>query len=140
MNIGGDAKDPFYRYKMSPLEIVQVKGKTIIDNLKIISRELNRPEIYIIKYISYSLGCSSTYTSATSKWSISGYHDKIKLQEIIIKFIQQYIICDECGNPETELTINKKILMKSCKSCSETSFNIPETPLTRYIIKNFGKH
>lgn len=59
INICRDNNDPFYRYKMPPIQAkIEGRGngiKTVVMNTMDVARALNRPAPYIIKYFGLSL-------------------------------------------------------------------------------------
>ncbi len=112
MNINGDNNDPFYRYKM-PIINIQVlpNNTTHIININEISKSLNRNSSDIISFMKKEL------KSGGSKNFLSGTWSKNKLIEILKKYINENVLCSNCGNPETEYIIKKKNKMLACKAC-----------------------
>jgi translation initiation factor 2 beta subunit (eIF-2beta)/eIF-5 len=107
--------DIFYRYKMSPLIIRQQgrNGQLILVNIDEIAKQLSVDSIKLVKFISYELGTKSGNTN--NQWWIKAEQPTVSiLQEIISKFIDNFILCKQCGNPET--TISNHLTMK-CASC-----------------------
>ncbi|KAM9885942.1 hypothetical protein OXX79_014522, partial [Metschnikowia pulcherrima] len=64
INICRDNTDPFYRYKMPPIQAkVEGRGngiKTAIPNLSEVARALGRPAPYLVKFFGYELGAQTT--------------------------------------------------------------------------------
>ena len=59
----------------------------------------------------YKNGISSTTKNITANM----------FNESIRKYIEIYVLCDTCRNPETILADKKKKLIKDCKACSAHS-------------------
>lgn len=120
INIRGltdNSNDSFYRYKMEKIICIEQKGKSVVQNIDSISKALDRDCKYIINYFKKSLGTSIIYKD--NKLIISKLVSVNDLEQILFEFIEYYVICHSCKNPETELTFDKKnnpIL--SCKACS----------------------
>lgn len=124
INIGGNPNDEFYRYKMSPLKI-QVIGKgngiqTILTNIEEVSNAIGHPTEIISKFISYNTGSNWNL----SKKTLTGKHDLVTLQDYINEYIQSFVLCDTCKNPETMYKIEGKKkninLYVQCASCGYT--------------------
>jgi translation initiation factor 5 len=137
-NIGFDNMgDINYRYQM-PKMVIKVEGKgngikTIIVNLNDISKALNREPDIIIKYFSYSLG------SITEKNNIiKGPHKLETLNELLNKFIEKYVLCSFCSNPETTYTFDNNMLTIDCIACGHIQ-KADNSKIVDYVIKKFTK-
>jgi len=119
INIRGenDIIDPFYRYKMSRM-ILKVEGnKTIVSNLSDISKELNRPIKNILNFYGKSLGCATYYDIKNNKAIISKVVKISDIEPILFSYIDIYVLCKTCDNPETVIEEEKKVLSKICYAC-----------------------
>ena len=135
-NIGfNNIDDINFRYQMSKM-IIKVEGKgngikTIIVNLEDISKSLNRRSDIILKYFSYSLG------SITEKNNIiKGPHKLETLNELLNKFIEKYVLCSFCSNPETIYTFENNMLTIDCTACGHIQ-KADNSKIVDYIIKKF---
>ncbi|ATZ80844.1 eukaryotic translation initiation factor eIF-5 [Bodo saltans virus] len=136
--------DPFYRYKMSHVELKD-EGygnglRTVFLNLEIISKELNRDPQMIITYLSVALGCKhiknkeETKDKEMIKWILYGRFTKDEIQKHLYDFIDIFVLCSHCRNPETKFVNEKKETLLSCSACSKQS-NILLNKITMKIIK-----
>ena len=117
LNIHGKF-DPSYRYKMPKLETnFKKNNRTYFTNLPKVAESLNRSANEIVKWFGYTLGVASN----TKDFSISGQYDTKKLQTLLQDFINEYILCGVCGNPETTYSSYKGKLCKQCASCGKPS-------------------
>lgn len=105
--------DPFYRYKMPALAVRKQTNCVVIDNLTTVSKSLQRPAKMILKYFGMKLG---THVSV-DKAAVNGTFSPSELQIALQEFIDQYVLCTDCGNPETQITLKKKKYSMSCKAC-----------------------
>ena len=120
INIGGNPNDEFYRYKMPAIK-TQVTGRgngihTNFLNIDEVANAIGHPEEIIMKYITYELASNLNLKNK----SIAGKHDN-EVQEKIMDYINNLVLCVKCGNPETiyELEGKKKRikLFSKCASC-----------------------
>jgi len=140
ININRSVTDMFYRYKM-PKVIVKVEGKgngikTKIVNMSDIAKALDRPPSYPTKYFGCELGAQTTIDHKTDKYIVNGSHTADKMQDILDGFIQKFVLCPKCENPETTLTVHKQSISQRCMACGERGVLKIVHRLTQFIYKN----
>ena len=71
------------------------------------------------------------------RYIVNGAHDSNKLQDLLDGFIQKYVLCNSCENPETVLNINQKkgTITSSCKACGYSGLLPGADRLSTYILK-----
>ena len=120
INIGGNQNDDSYRYKMPPIK-TQITGRgngihTLFVNIDDVANAIGHPEEIIMKFISYELASSLNIKNK----SVTGKHDT-EIQNKIVDYVSNLVLCAKCGNPETMYEIEgkkKKIkLFSKCASC-----------------------
>ncbi|AGO14193.1 AaceriAER400Cp [[Ashbya] aceris (nom. inval.)] len=141
INICRDNNDPFYRYKMPPLQAkVEGKGngiKTAVLNAADVARALNRPVAYIIKYFGFELGAQTSIAVDKDRYLVNGAHQPSKLQDVLDGFITKFVLCGSCKNPETEINITKDDdLVRDCKACGQRTPMDLRHKLSSFILKN----
>ncbi|ORD96741.1 IF5 [Hepatospora eriocheir] len=137
--------DPFYRYKMPSVEVTVESNKTVIKNILNISKSIYRSPNLILKYLSYKLGCKDL--QANQKYFLQGHFTNKQIQSYIYDFIDEYVLCKKCNNPETEFVIDGEKISRRCLSCggfltqSESKFNktILKTNEGEFNDKNYKK-
>lgn len=148
ININKDVKDPNYRYKMSEVEI-KIEGggqylRTVVTNLdKIANSLLTTPEI-LNHYLGLSLGTNSGHQAKSDHLFIQGEHSKKKIQKVIYKYIDEFLICPKCRIPDTCFKIakgkkKKQQLSLVCQSCGKDSLlsnSKIDSKMINYIIHN----
>ncbi|KAL3314419.1 Eukaryotic translation initiation factor 5A-1 [Cichlidogyrus casuarinus] len=142
ININREVEDTFYRYKMPKLQAkVEGKGngiKTVIVNITDIARALYRKPIYVTKYFGCVLGAQVNVDKQNERHIVNGAHDAAKLQQILDGFIKDFVLCPNCHNPETDISVKKnaQTVKATCKACGATKLLDPRHRLTQYIMKN----
>jgi translation initiation factor 5 len=143
INIRSDVKDPFYRYKMEKLQSkIEGKGngiKTVIVNLSSVAASLARPGDYVIKYFGFELGAQTNTNPADDRWIINGAHEASKLQDYLDGFINKFVLCKKCKNPETEVVIKDGHILLDCKACGQRSEVDLRLKLSSFILKKQDK-
>ncbi|XP_074595958.1 eukaryotic translation initiation factor 5 isoform X2 [Brevipalpus obovatus] len=141
VNVNRNLSDQFYRYKMPKL-LAKVEGKgngikTVIVNMVDIAKALNRPPMYPTKYFGCVLGAQVNYDPKNERYIVNGSHESGKLQDLLDGFISKYVLCSECKNPETILSVRKGLtITTSCKACGHSGPLDNKDRLTTYILKN----
>jgi len=143
INIRRDNPDPFYRYKMDRLQSkVEGKGngiKTVIVNLSTVAQQLARPPGYVIKYFGFELGAQTNIDPKDDRWIINGAHEASKLQDYLDGFINRYVLCKDCKNPETVVNIKDGDITLDCKACGTITRVDLRHKLASFILKNQPK-
>jgi translation initiation factor 5 len=143
VNIRRDVSDDFYRYKMERLQTkIEGKGngiKTVVVNLPSVAASLARPGAYVIKFFGFELGAQTNMDPKDDRWIINGAHDSAKLQDHLDGFINKFVLCKKCKNPETDVVIKDNRILLDCKACGQRSDVDLRLKLSGFILKNQPK-
>ncbi|RKU42279.1 hypothetical protein DL546_005843 [Coniochaeta pulveracea] len=143
VNVRRDVTDAFYRYKMEKLQTkIEGKGngiKTVVVNLSSVAQSLARPPSYVIKYFGFELGAQTNIDPADDRWIINGAHDSAKLQDYLDGFINKFVLCKKCKNPETDVQIKDGNITLDCKACGQRTAVDLRLKLSGFILKNQPK-
>lgn len=111
--------------------------KTNILNLSEVATALARPAAYIMKYFGFELGAQTTIDNKNERYLINGVHQLDKLQDCLDGFIEKFVLCPQCKNPETVLEVLRGgFLQRDCKACGAITKVNPSYKLVSYILKN----
>jgi len=141
VNIRRDVDDKFYRYRM-PVLLTKIEGKgngikTVVPNMSDVARALSRPPTYPTKFFGSELGAQTTVDEKNDRYIVNGAHDATRLRELLDGFIEKFVLCGSCKNPETDLIITKnEMIVRDCKACGERTSVDMRHRLSTYIIKN----
>ncbi|RYP02775.1 hypothetical protein DL764_005605 [Monosporascus ibericus] len=140
VNVRRDVTDAFYRYKMEKLQTkIEGKGngiKTVVTNLSSVAQSLARPGSYVIKYFGFELGAQTNIDPPDDRWIINGAHDAPKLQDYLDGFINKFVLCKKCKNPETDVVIKDGHILLDCKACGQRTEVDLRLKLSGFILKN----
>ncbi|KAI3338848.1 domain found in IF2B/IF5-domain-containing protein [Ustulina deusta] len=143
INVRRDVTDAFYRYKMERIQTkIEGKGngiKTVVVNLSSVAASLARPGSYVIKYFGFELGAQTNIDPADDRWIINGSHDAPKLQDYLDGFINKFVLCKKCKNPETDVVIKDGHIVLDCKACGQRTDVDLRHKLSGFILKNQPK-
>ncbi|KAG0742193.1 hypothetical protein G6F57_003837 [Rhizopus arrhizus] len=140
INVRRDVQDSFYRYKMPRLQAkVEGKGngiKTVVVNMAEIARALSRPPSYPTKYFGVELGAQVKCDDKNERYIVNGDHDANKLQSTLDGFINKFVLCQSCKNPETDIIIKNDDILMDCKACGARNTADMRHKLSAFIVKN----
>jgi len=141
VNVRRDVDDKFYRYRM-PILLTKIEGKgngikTVVPNMSDVARALSRPPTYPTKFFGSELGAQTSVDEKNDRYIVNGAHDAARLRELLDAFIDKFVLCGSCKNPETDLIITKnEMIVRDCKACGERTGVDMRHRLSTYIIKN----
>ncbi|KAI1661921.1 domain found in IF2B/IF5-domain-containing protein [Daldinia decipiens] len=140
VNVRRDVTDAFYRYKMERIQTkIEGKGngiKTVVVNLSSVAQSLARPGSYVIKYFGFELGAQTNIDPPDDRWIINGAHEASKLQDHLDGFINKFVLCKKCKNPETDVVIKDGHIVLDCKACGQRTDVDLRLKLSGFILKN----
>ena len=125
-----------------PQLLVKVEGKgngikTVIPNMVDIAKALARPPTYPTKYFGCELGAQTTFDEKNERYIVNGAHDASRLRELLATFIDKFVLCPSCKNPETDLYITKtQAIYRDCKACGHRQDVDMKHKLTTFILRN----
>ncbi|KAJ1341603.1 hypothetical protein BSLG_003830 [Batrachochytrium salamandrivorans] len=94
---------------------VEGKGngiKTVIPNMSDVAKAL---------IFGCELGAQVIHDVANDRHIVNGAHDAEKLQTLLDTFIDKFVLCPSCKNPETDLVITRMNSLRDCKACEKKS-------------------
>lgn len=162
VNVRRDVDDKFYRYKCvlfsvanprctagkltqpfrMPVLLTKIEGKgngikTVIPNMSDVARSLQRPPAYPTKFFGCELGAQTSFDEKADRYIVNGAHDASRLRELLDTFIDKFVLCGSCKNPETNLIINKgDFIIRDCQACGQRTNVDMRHKLTVFILKN----
>lgn len=140
VNIPRSNTDKFYRYKM-PVIQTKIEGKgngirTVVPNMGKVMKALDRPLEYGAKFIGMELGTKTKVDDKQNNCVFAGKHSEEELSKCLDKFIDMYVLCVKCKNPETIFEVKKGCIVSKCKACGKIFKVDSSHKLSNYIIKS----
>ena len=107
-------------FEKERFELPKVRGhlegnKTVISNFKQIASTLGRPVEHLLKYVLKELATPGDLRPSGlvigTKTASSRINDKIK------QYADEFVFCQECGKPDTQLIKEGELLYMKCQAC-----------------------
>lgn len=97
-----------------------VSGKnTLITNIKQIADYVRRPVDHVSKFLLKELATSGKIEG--DRLVLNTKVNSVKVNDKIVQYTKEFVICKECGKPDTEIVTEKGIKYKHCLACGAKS-------------------
>ncbi|MFX0115053.1 MAG: translation initiation factor IF-2 subunit beta [Candidatus Hodarchaeota archaeon] len=103
------------RFQIPEVQAYQEGSRTFITNWRRIVRTLNREEGHVAKFLARL--CSTAANPDGERLVLQGKFPAKLLDKHISAYSQAYVICSECGKPDTHLVHEKRMVMRICEAC-----------------------
>ncbi|KAH0792346.1 eukaryotic translation initiation factor 5-like [Histomonas meleagridis] len=118
--------DEHYRYKMPRITArPQSSGngaKTSILNGKAVAKAIGRPVNYLTQWFGYAFAVQAKQQPKQDIILLNGNHSEgKKLLNSLYEFIDNFVLCPVCQNPETTFEKKNNMLFLHCHSCGNES-------------------
>ncbi len=106
--------------KIDRFEVPKVEGqiegtKTIITNFKQICSYMRRECSHVLKYLLKEL--ASPGSMKEDRLILTRKIPSSLINEKIAKYVKEYVICKECGKPDTEIMKEDRVNLIHCLAC-----------------------
>ena len=107
------------RFKMPTFEAFIQGNQTIIQNFGDVAAALRREGKHIMKFLSKELASPASIDG--KRLIVKGKHREKTLNERLEKYIKGYVLCKECGKPDTNLVTQNGVTFMRCEACGARS-------------------
>ncbi|WML67014.1 MAG: hypothetical protein METHP_00488 [Methanoregula sp. SKADARSKE-2] len=95
---------------------VYIEGKTtILENFAEIADKVRREPDHLMKFLMGELGTSGKIEGTRAIFN--GKFEISLIKAIIKSYIDDYVICSECGKPDTRLVKDDRVVVLRCDAC-----------------------
>jgi len=99
-----------------PVPEIAYEGKnTVIRNYRDICRTINRDPKQVLQVMLKEIGTAGEISG--DMLILQGRINTNKILDAIESYVLSYVICSECGSPDTELIRQERSLMLKCHAC-----------------------
>lgn len=105
------------KFIMRPPQVARVgTKKTSFSNFADICRLLRRQEKHLLSFLLAELGTSGSLDS-NNQLTIKGRFSQKQIENVLRRYIKEYITCHTCRSPETNLVKEERIFFLQCDTC-----------------------
>jgi len=110
-----------FKKQIEPPEVFKVGTKRVAwTNFMANCKSINRKPEHVLEFVLTELGTNGSVT-ADHQLLIKGRLQSQQLENVLRKYIAEYVTCRTCRSPNTELKKENRILFKTCKDCGAMS-------------------
>ena len=103
------------RFVMPVADVLQEGKQTIVRNMAEILEKLNRRSDHMVPILLRELGTAGSYEAP--RLVLQGKVSDDNLTARIGKYVETYVICGECGRPDTHLVKEERTTIVKCDAC-----------------------
>ena len=93
-----------------------IEGKTtILENFAEIADKVRRDKEHLMKYLTGELGTAGKMDG--NRAIFNGKFEIALIKAIIKSYVEDYVICSECGKPDTRLVKDDRVAVLRCDAC-----------------------
>lgn len=103
------------RFVMPTMEILQEGKQTVVRNMADVLDRLNRKSDHMVPILLRELGTAGSYEDGRLVLQAKVSEDN--LNNRLMKYVETYVICGECGRPDTHLVKEERTTIVKCDAC-----------------------
>lgn len=103
------------RFEIPPAESFVEGSRTIVKNFRDIAKIIDRDVQYFAKYVMRELGTAGDVEG--SRLILQGKFGNYLIKSKIQDFVDEYVLCHECGKPDTKIVKEGRIHFLKCTAC-----------------------
>lgn len=111
--LSGDKK----KFTMVPPQVARDGSKkTVFANVVDICKRMHRHPDHVIQFLFAELGTIGS-VDGSQRLVIRGRFQPKQIENVLRRYITEYVICKTCKRPETKLTKENRIFFVTCEKC-----------------------
>ena len=108
------------RFDVPDAEVRQEGNVSVYENFQSTVDRLDRDPEAVMRYLQDELGTSG-HIDESGRARLTGSFRERRLDDAIEAYTEQYVICPECGLPDTQLEREQGALLLQCDACGARS-------------------
>lgn len=109
------------RFQIPEADVFREGNKTWITDWRNVIKIINREEAadHLAKHLAREFATSTT--EERGRLALQGKFSRKMINKELATYVKEYVICPECGKPDTKLIREGRILQKQCEACGARS-------------------
>ena len=103
------------RFKMPQSQVMIAGQRTIVVNFADVFNTLRREVAHVQKFILKELATSGEMQD--KRLIVQGKFRQDIVDKKIVLYVNEYVICPECGKPDTKLVKEERFVFMRCEAC-----------------------
>jgi translation initiation factor 2 subunit 2 len=93
--------------------------KTAFTNIAELCRRMRRPVEHVTSFLLTEIGTTGS-TDANQRLIIKGRLQQLQIENLLRRYISEYVTCKTCRSPETQLFKENRLFFMKCDSCGSS--------------------
>lgn len=108
------------RFDLPEPNVRQEGNMTVYENFQATVDALGREADHVMKYLRNELGTSGQIDES-GRARLTGAFDARRVDEAVEAYSEEFVICPECGLPDTVLEHQQDVTVMRCEACGARS-------------------
>jgi translation initiation factor 2 subunit 2 len=108
------------RFSLPTPEVRQEGNVTVYENFQTTVDRLGREADHVVKRLQNELGTSG-HIDESGRARLTGSFAADRVEDAIDTYAEEYVLCSECGLPDTRLERDRGALIVRCEACGAQS-------------------
>ncbi|MEF8814871.1 MAG: translation initiation factor IF-2 subunit beta [Halovenus sp.] len=114
--IEGDSR----RFEVPDPEVRQEGHASVFENFKQVCDDLGREDTHVLKFLQDELG-TSAQIDESGRARLTGEFGADRIRGALEAYSEQYVLCSECGLPDTNIEREQGAEILQCDACGARS-------------------
>lgn len=108
------------RFELPEPTVRQEGNATVFENFQSICTRLSRDEEHVVKFLQNELGTSGSIDEK-GRARLTGEFGQSRIADAIDAYAETFVLCPECGLPDTQLQRKQGAILLKCEACGAQS-------------------
>jgi translation initiation factor 2 subunit 2 len=108
------------RFEVPDPEVRQEGHATVFENFQSICQDLGREPDHVLKFLQDEVG-TSAHIDESDRARLTGEFSETRVREAIEAYTERYVLCSECGLPDTDIVREQGAEILQCAACGARS-------------------
>ncbi|RXK51248.1 translation initiation factor IF-2 subunit beta [Halorientalis pallida] len=108
------------RFDVPEPEVRQEGNMTVYENFQDTTSRLGREDDHVVKFLQNELGTSG-HIDESGRARLTGEFRQSRIQDALDEYVDEFVLCSECGLPDTKLERERGALVLRCEACGAIS-------------------
>ena len=115
-DIEGDSE----RFEVADADVRQEGHATVFENFQEVCDDLDREDTHLMKFLQNEVG-TSAHIDESGRLRLTGEFSADRIDEAIEAYAERFVLCDECGLPDTTIQREQGAEILQCAACGAQS-------------------
>lgn len=115
-----DIEGSHERFEVSDPEVRQEGNASVVENFQTLCDEVDRDEDHLMRFLQDDLGTSG-HIDESGRARLTGEFRASRIEEAVAAYTEEFVLCSECGLPDTRLEREQGALLLRCEACGARS-------------------